>query len=158
MKTLLIWAPIALKGPAVLWFSPVGSDNRRPSSGFYLLKTSTCVNHPSLPPLPPHPDTLTLTLWEQVQASRTSLSPCSQREGNKLNWGQWSREVRGHLLTFASSLIFQNISSMQADASSLESWPSTGKHMNKWQWLFFCFFTALNTWKASTAEQYRVIL
>lgn len=35
-----------------------------------------------------------------------------------------SGQVRGHLLTLASSLIFQIMSSMQAAASSLESWPS----------------------------------
>lgn len=38
-----------------------------------------------------------------------------------------SRETRtGHRFTFASSLIFHTISSMQALASSLESCPSTG--------------------------------
>lgn len=36
------------------------------------------------------------------------------------------RQRTGHRFTFASSLIFHTISSMQARASSLESCPSTG--------------------------------
>lgn len=78
MKTLLIWAPIALKGPAVLWFSPVGSDNRRPSSGFYLLKTSTCAE-PSIPlsptPSPRHSDLNSLRAGAGLPNFSVSLQP-----------------------------------------------------------------------------------
>lgn len=51
-----------------------------------------------------------------------SLSACSVQGVTE---NRDVRDVRGHLLTLASSLIFHIMSSMQAAASSLESWPST---------------------------------
>lgn len=70
MKTLLIWAPIALKGLAVLSFSSTGSNKDR--LRLLVLKASVW---PKL-----SPDTLTLTLWEQVQASWTSVEAGSWPE------------------------------------------------------------------------------
>lgn len=53
MKTLIIWAPIALKGLTLLFWSTTGGTGLL---AIFLLKTFNCAE-PSLPP-----DTLTFTL------------------------------------------------------------------------------------------------
>lgn len=138
MKTWLIEAPIALRGAdsshlkhsrqhhhrAPLSIITSSSQHHHHLSAFYWLKCQTLLNAPPSPRLPRSSDHRFL-----VRASAFLLNFCppatSMKAGNHTE--EQSRGVRGHLLTFASSLIFQIISSMQAVASSLESWPSTEK-------------------------------
>lgn len=138
MKTWLIEAPIALRGadsshlkhsrqhhhraPLII-ITELLSASSSPLS-LLLIKMSNSAQRPPSPRLPRSSDHRFL-----VRASAFLLNFCppatSMKAGNHTE--EQSRGVRGHLLTFASSLIFQIISSMQAVASSLESWPSTEK-------------------------------
>lgn len=73
MKTLLIWAPIALKGLAALLFSPVGSNDSRLLLTTSPLKTFTCAE----PTPPQHSDFKALTAGAglQFQPQPVSLHP-----------------------------------------------------------------------------------
>lgn len=139
MKTWLIEAPIALRGadsshlkhsrqhhhraPLII-ITELLSASSSPLSLLLIKMSNSAQRPPPSPRLPRSSDHRFL-----VRASAFLLNFCppatSMKAGNHTE--EQSRGVRGHLLTFASSLIFQIISSMQAVASSLESWPSTEK-------------------------------
>lgn len=97
-------------------YTPPSSSTALQTTGKQCIKTAK--GHPSFMSLfhSLRPFLFSLAPFS-LQSSVFSLSSCIDKKVQK--------EVKGHLLTLASSLIFQIISSMQAQASSLESCPST---------------------------------